>query len=62
MITVHYLYEGLPLCRFNTKKPADWPDGHIFTHVPKFGSKHPHIPKKYQMCRACQDKARELNP
>lgn len=29
--TVHALLEGLPLCRFSTDVPANWPKGHVST-------------------------------
>jgi hypothetical protein len=30
-VTVHILHHGLPLCRFSTALPRDWPEGHKWT-------------------------------
>lgn len=31
--TLHILLHGLPLCRFSTAVPAQWPNGHIWVRT-----------------------------
>ena len=50
---VHVLLYGLPLCGFSRDLPAQWPDGHVWTHL---GSDDP------VSCRACAAQVRELGP
>jgi hypothetical protein len=33
VITVHILYAGWPLCRFNFNVPAQWPKGHKWVGI-----------------------------
>jgi hypothetical protein len=32
---IHYLDAGLPLCRFDSKMPRDWPPGHSWALEPR---------------------------
>lgn len=32
-LVVHFLWYGLPLCRFSTELPRNWPNGHVWSNV-----------------------------
>lgn len=36
-VIVHILHHGLPLCRFSTAVPRDWPEGHRWTGLDAAG-------------------------
>jgi hypothetical protein len=60
-MTVHILYEGLPLCGFSTTVPRDWPEGHRWVTIEDRTplSEHGNVDADAQRCKVCE-RQREL--
>jgi hypothetical protein len=54
-LIVHLLWYGLPLCRFNTGLPSNWPEGHRWVGLNDDDKTPVNCPECVRLLTACTE-------
>jgi hypothetical protein len=57
MITIHILHGGLPLCRFSTEVPGNWPEGHQWVGLNVLSMS---FPEGTRLCMRCAEESKKF--